>query len=142
MQIVEIGELLDQPTFEPPAGFRDKALIGDESEHEAAARDPEAWWAKQAEALDWAEPWDTVLDESNAPFYKRFTGGKLNASHNALDRHVEAGRGDKVAFHWRGRRARSATSPTPTCCATSSGSPTCSRSAASSPATWSGSSCR
>ena len=51
----EIGELLDQETFEPPAGFRDKALIGDESEHEAAARDPEAWWAKQAEALDWFE---------------------------------------------------------------------------------------
>jgi len=98
----EIGDLLDQPTFDPPAGFRDKALIGDESEHEAAARDPEAWWAKQAEALDWPEPWDTVLDESNAPFYKWFVGGKLNASHNALDRHVEAGRGDKVAFHWRG----------------------------------------
>jgi acetyl-CoA synthetase len=98
----ELGELLDQATFEPPAGFRDKALIGDDSEHEAAARDPEAWWAKQAEALDWAEPWDTVLDESNAPFYKWFVGGKLNASHNALDRHVEAGRGDRVAFHWRG----------------------------------------
>jgi acetyl-CoA synthetase len=98
----EIGELLDQPTFEPPGGFHEKALIGDESEHEAAASDPEAWWAKQAEALDWAEKWDTVLDESNAPFYKWFTGGKLNASHNALDRHIDAGRGDKVAFHWRG----------------------------------------
>jgi acetyl-CoA synthetase len=98
----ELGELLHQETFEPPAGFRDKALIGDESEHEAAARDPQAWWAKQAEALDWFEEWDQVLDESNAPFYKWFTGGKLNASHNALDRHVEAGRGDKVAFHWRG----------------------------------------
>ncbi len=70
--------------------------------HEEAASDPEAWWAKQAEALDWFERWDTVLDESEAPFYKWFTGGKLNASHNALDRHVEAGRGDRVAFHWRG----------------------------------------
>jgi acetyl-CoA synthetase len=98
----ELGELLDQETFETPSGFRDKALIGDESEHEAAARDPEAWWAKQAEALEWFEKWDTVLDESGAPFYKWFTGGKLNASYNALDRHVEAGRGDKVAFHWRG----------------------------------------
>ncbi len=98
----EIGELLDQPTFDPPAGFRDKALIGDESEHEAAARDYEEWWAKQAEALDWGEPWDRVLDDSDAPFYKWFVGGKLNASHNALDHHVEAGRGDKVAFHWRG----------------------------------------
>src|ERR687896_713994 len=98
----EIGELLDQETFDSPAEFREKALIGDRSEHEEAARDAEAWWAKQAEALDWFEKWDTVLDESNAPFYKWFTGGKLNASHNALDRHVEAGRGDRVAFHWRG----------------------------------------
>ena len=54
----EIGELLDQETFEPPNGFRDKALVSDESEHEAAASDPEAWWAKQAEALDWFERWD------------------------------------------------------------------------------------
>ena len=43
-----------------------------------------------------------MLDDSDAPFYKWFTGGKLNASHNCLDRHVEAGRGDRVAFHWRG----------------------------------------
>jgi acetyl-CoA synthetase len=98
----EIGELLDTETFEPPPGFREKALIADESEHEEAARDPEAWWAKQAGALDWSAPWDQVLDESDAPFYKWFVGGKLNASYNSLDRHVEAGRGDKVAFHWRG----------------------------------------
>src|ERR687895_1004523 len=98
----EIGALLDQETFEPPAGFREKALIGDTSVYEEAARDPEAWWAKQAEALDWFERWDTVLDESEAPFYKWFTGGKLNASYNCLDRHVEAGNGDRVAFHWRG----------------------------------------
>ena len=70
--------------------------------YEEAARDPEAWWAKQAESLDWFEPWDQVLDESEAPFYKWFTGGKLNASHNCLDRHVDAGRGDRVAYHWRG----------------------------------------
>ena len=98
----EIGELLDQETFDPPNGFRDKALITDESLHEEAARDPEAWWAEQAKALDWFEEWDEVLDESDAPFYKWFTGGKLNASHNCLDRHVEADRGDRVAFHWRG----------------------------------------
>ena len=98
----EIGELLDQETFDPPNGFKDKALIADESVHEEAARDPQAWWAEQAKALDWFEEWDEVLDESNAPFYKWFTGGKLNASHNCLDRHVEAGRGDRVAFHWRG----------------------------------------
>ena len=98
----EIGELLDQETFDPPNGFREKALIADESLHEEAARDPQAWWAEQAKALDWFEEWDEVLDESEAPFYKWFTGGKLNASHNCLDRHVEADRGDRVAFHWHG----------------------------------------
>src|SRR5918995_325375 len=98
----EIAELLDQEFFEPPREFAEKALISDESVYEEAARDPQAWWAEQAEALDWFERWDTVLDESEAPFFKWFTGGKLNASHNALDRHVEGGRGDRVAFHWRG----------------------------------------
>ncbi len=98
----EIGELLDQETFDPPDDFRDKALISDESEYDQASDDPLAWWEKQADALDWQERWDTVLDDSEAPFYTWFGGGKLNASHNALDRHVDAGRGDRVAFHWRG----------------------------------------
>jgi acetyl-CoA synthetase len=97
-----IAELLDQPAFDPPADFKRAALVADESAYEEAARDPAAWWAKAAGELHWAEPWDTVLDESDAPFYKWFTGGKLNASHNCLDRHVEAGRGDRVAYHWRG----------------------------------------
>jgi acetyl-CoA synthetase len=99
---MEIGALLDQERFDPPSTFHDQALIGDESEHEAAASDPQGWWAKQAEGLHWFEKWDTVLDESEAPLYKWFVGGKLNASYNALDRHVEAGQGDKVAFHWHG----------------------------------------
>jgi acetyl-CoA synthetase len=98
----ELTRLLDRETFEPPAAFREKALISDESVYEEAARDPEAWWAKQAEALDWFDSWERVLDDSDAPFFKWFVGGKLNASYNCLDRHVEAGRGDKVAFHWRG----------------------------------------
>jgi acetyl-CoA synthetase len=98
----ELAELLDREIFEPPTGFRERALIRDESVYDEAARDPQAWWAKQAEALDWFEPWDEVLDKSEAPFFKWFVGGRLNASYNCLDRHVEAGRGDKVAFHWRG----------------------------------------
>ena len=98
----ELTELLDQEIFDPPAAFREKALISDESVYEEAARDPVAWWAKQAEALDWFDSWDRVLEDSDAPFFKWFAGGKLNASYNCLDRHVEAGRGDKVAFHWRG----------------------------------------
>ena len=63
----QLEEILDQELFEPPADFREKALIQDESIYEEAGRDPEAWWAKQSEELlDWAEPWDTVLDESEA----------------------------------------------------------------------------
>src|SRR3954466_1928298 len=98
----EIQELLDQETFDPPEEFVEHALISDESIYEEAAKDPIAFWEKQAEALDWFQRWDDVLDESNAPFYKWFTGGKVNASYNCLDRHIENGKGDKVAFHWRG----------------------------------------
>jgi acetyl-CoA synthetase len=98
----ELERLLDQETFDPPSDFVEKALISDESVYEEAAKDPVAWWSKQAEALDWFEKWDTALDDSNPPFFKWFEGGKINASYNCLDRHVEAGNGDKVAFHWCG----------------------------------------
>ena len=99
----ELGELLDQELFEPPKEFVEKALINDESIYEEAAKDPEGWWAKQSqELLHWEQPFDTALDESDAPHYKWFADGKLNASYNCLDRHVEDGKGDKVAFHWRG----------------------------------------
>src|ERR687894_1699823 len=98
----QIGELLDQETFPPPEDFVENALVTDDSLHKQAADDFEGFWAEQAEALDWAEKWDQVLDWSDPPFAKWFVGGKLNVSHNALDRHVEAGRGDRVAFHWRG----------------------------------------
>jgi acetyl-CoA synthetase len=98
----ELEAMLEIERFEPPAAFRAGALLGDPAVYEQAAADPQAWWAKQAEALDWAQRWDTVLDDTDPPFYKWFTGGKLNASHNCLDRHVEAGRGDRVAYHWRG----------------------------------------
>ena len=69
--------------------------------YEEAAADPEAWWEAQAETLTWAKRWDKVL-EWDLPFAKWFVGGRLNASYNCLDRHVEAGRGEKVAFHWIG----------------------------------------
>ncbi len=98
----ELEAMLEIERFAPPEAFRANALLSDPAVYEQAAADPQAWWSKQAEALDWAQPWDTVLDDSNPPFYKWFTGGKLNASHNCLDRHVDAGRGDRVAYHWRG----------------------------------------
>jgi acetyl-CoA synthetase len=98
----EIEKLLDQEKFEPPDDFKENALWSDPSVYEEANKDWKAWWAKQAEELHWFEKWDEVLDDSNPPFYKWFTGGKINASYNCLDRHVEAGIGDRVAFHWRG----------------------------------------
>jgi acetyl-CoA synthetase len=98
----ELGELLDQERFESPEDFAQQALIRDLSEHEAAAKDPTGWWEEQARALHWFREWDTVLDDDNPPFYKWFLGGKINASYNCLDRHVENGLGSRVAFHWRG----------------------------------------
>jgi acetyl-CoA synthetase len=97
-----LEELLDVETFDPPEEFRRQANVTDESMAEAAERDPEGFWAEQAEALHWERPWDQVLDWSNPPFAKWFTGGRLNVSYNCVDRHVEAGNGDRVAFHWRG----------------------------------------
>ena len=59
---------------------------------------PDEFWADAAESIDWYKPWSQVLDQSNPPFYRWFTGGTLNTCHNALDRHVSAGRGDQAAL--------------------------------------------
>jgi acetyl-CoA synthetase len=103
---VESGETLsnllhETRHFDPPADLAANANVKAEAYDEAAA-DRLAFWAKQAEWLDWAEPFTEVLDWSNAPFAKWFVGGKLNAAYNCLDRHVEAGRGDKVAYYFEG----------------------------------------
>ncbi len=98
----ELAALLNVERFAPSAEFREHALLSDPAIYERAARDLEAWWVEQAEQLDWFSPWETVLDDSNPPFYKWFTGGAINASHNCLDRHVLAGRGERVAYHWQG----------------------------------------
>jgi acetyl-CoA synthetase len=98
-----LSELLEVEKFEPPEEFRSRALLPDPAVYEEAAADPEAWWLAQSkQLLDWAQEPSQGLDESNPPFYKWFADGKLNASANCLDRHVEAGRGERVAFHWRG----------------------------------------
>jgi acetyl-CoA synthetase len=98
----ELVGLLDVERFAPPASFREHALLSDSSVYDEAEADWQGWWAKQAAKLHWFKPWDTVLDDSNPPFYKWFTGGQLNVSYNCLDRHVEAGNGERVAFHWHG----------------------------------------
>src|SRR3954471_22502944 len=99
----ELGDLLDQERFEPPEDFVKDALVTDMSMHEEAEKDAPAWWLKQTtELLDWFEEPKEALDDSNPPFFKWFADGKINVSHNCLDRHVDAGNGDRVAFHWRG----------------------------------------
>jgi acetyl-CoA synthetase len=99
----QLESMLDVEKFPPPDDFRKQALVSDETMYEEAAADVEGFWSKQAEELiDWIEKPTQTLDESNAPFYKWFADGKLNASANCLDRHVEAGNGDRVAYHWRG----------------------------------------
>jgi propionyl-CoA synthetase len=60
--------------------------------------DPEAFWAEQATLIDWDKPWEQVLDDTCAPLYRWFAGGRLNTCYNALDRHVAAGRGEQAAL--------------------------------------------
>ncbi|MBA2516071.1 MAG: acetate--CoA ligase [Solirubrobacterales bacterium] len=98
----DLEQLLEQETFPPQEPFTKQAEVKDRSLFEEAEADHEGFWEKQAKELDWAEPWSQVLDWSNPPFAKWFVGGKLNVSHNCVDRHVEAGNGDRVAIHWRG----------------------------------------
>ena len=89
-------------TFPPPESFKKDALVVDTHLYDEANRDFEGFWARQAaELLTWHREWDTIL-EWDLPFAKWFVGGQLNVSYNCLDRHVEAGKGDKVAYHWEG----------------------------------------
>jgi acetyl-CoA synthetase len=98
----QLEEMLEIERFDPPPDFVKNALLNDPAVYDEAERDWKGWWLRQAKELDWfVEPSET-LDDSNPPFYKWFSDGKINASYNCLDRHVEAGNGDRVAFHWRG----------------------------------------
>ncbi|HEU4421894.1 MAG TPA: acetate--CoA ligase [Pilimelia sp.] len=87
--------------FPPPAELAATANVTSEV-YDEAADDRLAFWERQARRLDWAQEWDQVLDWSNPPFAKWFVGGRLNMAYNCLDRHLAAGRGDKVAYHWEG----------------------------------------
>jgi acetyl-CoA synthetase len=93
--------LKEEDRFEPPKDFVKQANFSDPSIYDEAEKDFEAFWESWAKQLDWFEPWQTVL-EWNPPWAKWFQEGKINASFNCLDRHVDAGKGDKVAYHWVG----------------------------------------
>jgi acetyl-CoA synthetase len=92
--------LEERREFEPSKEFTQQANANDPSVYEHAEKDPEAWWESQAERLTWSKKWDKVL-QWDPPHHEWFVGGKLNASYNCLDRHLEEN-GDRIAYHWVG----------------------------------------
>src|SRR6187200_207501 len=97
--------LTENRVFPPPAEFAAAAHIKSFEEYEElfaeAAKNPEEFWARQAEELDWFKKWDTIL-EWNEPHAKWFVGGKINISYNCLDRHLKTWRKNKAAIIWEG----------------------------------------
>jgi acetyl-CoA synthetase len=94
--------MLENRKFPPSAEFKRQALVTDTSMYDDADEDYQGFWARQSsDLLTWSSDWTTIC-EWELPYAKWFVGGQLNVSYNCLDRHVEAGRGDKVAFYWEG----------------------------------------
>ena len=92
----------EKRTFPPSDAFKKNTLVAGTFLYDEANKDYEAFWARQAsELVSWDTQWDTIC-EWKLPYSKWFVGGKLNVSYNCLDRHVIAGKGDKVAFHFEG----------------------------------------
>ncbi|HET7324812.1 MAG TPA: acetate--CoA ligase [Halococcus sp.] len=94
------SRLAEQDYFSPPDEFVEQANMADSDVYDRFDNFPEGF-EEYAEMLDWDEQWETVLDDSNPPFYEWFVGGKLNASHNCIDRHLDE-RGDETAILWEG----------------------------------------
>jgi acetyl-CoA synthetase len=92
---------LEGRRFPVPEQLAAQANVGPDV-YERAAQDRLGFWAEAADRLTWTQKWDEVLDWSNPPFAKWFVGGKLNVAYNCVDRHVEAGHGEQVAYHWEG----------------------------------------
>lgn len=91
----------DTKIYSPSEEFKKNANMNDPGIYKYAEENYEKFWEEQAENLHWFKKWDKVL-EWNAPFAKWFVNGKINASYNCVDRHVENGKGDKVALIWEG----------------------------------------
>ena len=92
---------LEERRFEPPASFRERAVVSDDSLYKKAEKDIEGFWAEQAETVHWFRKWDRVR-QWEPPWVKWFLGGKLNLSYNCIDRHVESPRRNKAALIWEG----------------------------------------
>jgi acetyl-CoA synthetase len=97
-------QLNTDEVFHPSETVKANAIIKDyDALYAEAAADIEAFWGKRAsEAYHWFQPWSQVLDRSGAPFFKWFVDAKVNIADNALDRHIQAGRGDRIAYYWEG----------------------------------------
>ena len=101
--------LEEQESFESPASFVEQANVTDPGIYEAFEENWPDCWERAADLLEWDRPWDDVLDASSAPRYRWFTGGRLNAAYNCVDRHVEAGRKNRAALRWVGKRGETET---------------------------------
>ena len=97
-----LANLMHEQRRFPPAPEFASAANAQPGLYDEAAADRLAFWERQADGLAWDRRWDTVLDWSAAPFARWFVGGRLNVAVNCVDRHVEAGHGDRVAIHWEG----------------------------------------
>jgi acetyl-CoA synthetase len=97
-----LSNLLHEERRFPPSPEFAAAAVAKASLYDEAAADRLGFWAAQAERLSWATPWSQTLDWSDAPFAKWFVGGTLNVAYNCVDRHVEAGNGERVALHFEG----------------------------------------
>ena len=94
-------ESLMTKVYDPPENFKAQAWVNDDSPYKKADEDFEGFWAEAAEQnVTWFKKWDKVLDDSNPPFFKWFTGGKLNISYNCIDRHLATPRKNKAAIIW------------------------------------------
>jgi len=98
-----IENLLQEDRIFPPSPEFTRQANAQPGLHDRAAADPIAYWEAQARnRVTWFKEPTVLLDDSNPPFFKWFTDGELNMSYNCLDRHIEAGKGDKVAYYWEG----------------------------------------
>jgi acetyl-CoA synthetase len=97
-----LSNLMHEKRRFPPSAEFAAAAVAQPALYQEAASDRLGFWDAQARALSWATPWGQTLDWSDAPFAKWFVGGTLNVAYNCVDRHVEAGNGDRIALHFEG----------------------------------------
>ncbi|SEL39507.1 acetate--CoA ligase [Haloferax larsenii] len=103
------ARLAEQEEFEPSSEFVEQANVSDPEIYDEFEENWPECWERAADLIDWDDDYDAVLDDSNPPFYEWFTGGKLNASYNCLDRHVENGDKNRVAIKWEGEHGTTRT---------------------------------